>query len=250
MQPPPSAVNFRDLGGQPTRSGHRTRAGVLFRSASPQFLTRGDAARLVRDTSLRLVLDLRYEAESAAEGHGELTATGVRVVNVPIVGAGGEQVEMNVLAGSHNDHLGAHYISYVQLNPASFVTAFRELAQPDALPALVHCAAGKDRTGVLVAMLLSVLGVPDNAIAADYARTADHLPSIVRNLRTAPTYASTIGLRPLDDEFAQSPPATMGRFLGWLAAEHRSAEQMLLDAGLEPEALETLRHRLVTRTAA
>ena len=249
MQPPASAINFRDLGGLPIAGGGQVRPGVLYRSASPQFLTTEDAARLVRDLPLRLVLDLRYPTESATEGHGELRATGVPIRNVPVVGAGGPHIEMQVLSGAH-DQLGAHYQSYVETSPASFVTALRLLAEPDGMPALIHCAAGKDRTGVMVAVLLSALGVADDEIVADYAITGENLCSILRNLRTAPTYGDAMSERPHEDAFAQAPAATMRRFLEWFAAEHGSAESFLLGAGLEPEALDTLRSDLVVRAAA
>lgn len=246
---PATAVNFRDLGGLPIAGGGHIRSGLVFRSGSPQFLSVGDARRLVRETGIRLVLDLRYAHESAAEGHGPMADSGARLLNVPVVGAGGAHVEMKVLAG-HSDHLGGHYISYVQRNAGALATALGALAEPGGLPALVHCAAGKDRTGVLVAVLLAALDVPDHAIVRDYAETAANLPDIMANLRTAPSYAATIGLRPLDDPFAQSPPETMQRFLDWLAAEYGSARDMLLGAGLDAVALDTLHDRLVDRAAA
>ena len=249
MLPPASAINFRDLGGLPILGGGQVRSGVLFRSASPQFLTADDAARLVRELPLRLVLDLRYSTESSTEGHGELSATGVPIRNLPVVGAGGPHVEMQVLSGAH-DQLGAHYQSYVECSPDTFVHAARLLADPDGTPALIHCAAGKDRTGVLVAVLLSAIGVPDDAIVHDYAITGENLCSILRNLRTVPTYGATMSERPQEDAFAQAPAGTMRTFLDWLAAEHGSARKFLLTAGLEPDVLDVLRSELVVRAAA
>lgn len=246
---PASAVNFRDLGGLPIAGGGQVRPGLLFRSASPQFLTPDDARRWVHDTGLRLVLDLRYAGESATEGLGPLADLGVRTANIPVVGVGGTKVEMNVLNGDM-DHLSEHYIGYVRRNPATFVDAVRTLAAPDGLPALIHCAAGKDRTGVMVAVLLAVLGVPDDVIAEDYGRTAENLPDIMRHLRTAATYANSIGRRAPDDPFTMAQPSTMHAFLAWLCSEHGSARGMLLASGLEPEALDTLTDRLVAPVAA
>ncbi|GAB2485544.1 tyrosine-protein phosphatase [Jatrophihabitans fulvus] len=248
MLPLASAVNLRDLGGLPTPGG-RVRHGMVLRGASPQFLSEADAGTL--GAAVRLVLDLRFDEEAVREGHGHLT--GPRIVNIPIVGAGGADVEMEVLAGDLNEpdapddaareHLSAHYISYVKLNPGAFVRAFREMAS-DGLPVLVHCAAGKDRTGVLVGLLLSLLGVPDYEIVADYARTAENLPDIVAHLAAAESYAAMMASRDLDDPFAQSPPATMRRLLAWLRAQGGTAH-VLTGAGLEPDALDTLRARLV-----
>jgi protein tyrosine/serine phosphatase len=246
---PESAVNFRDLGGLPTSGGGRIRSGLLFRSASPQFLTTDDAARLVTDTPLRLVLDLRFADEAAVEGHGALETTDVRRVNLPVLGDGGGSLEMAILAGQQ-DLLGEHYISYVQHSPHAFVEVCRALAAPDGLPALLHCAAGKDRTGVMVAVLLSALGVPDDAVIADYARTSEHMSQVMSRLRTAQSYAATLALQQPDDEMAKSRPRTMRRFLGWLQREHGSARGLLVDAGLETDALDALHESLVVRPAA
>ena len=246
---PPSAVNFRDVGGTPIAGGGRIRSGVLFRSATPQFLTVDDAARLVADTPLRLVVDLRFAGESAAEGQGALAATDVRRVNIPVVGAGGARIELAVFAGAQ-DLLGEHYVTYAQHSPQAFVEVYRALAEPDGLPALLHCAAGKDRTGVIVAVLLSALGVPDDAIVADYVRTSEHMPRVMRRLQALPTYADAIAAQGPDDELAKSRPETMSRFLAWLTTEHGSARRLLLEAGLEPDVLERLQQRLVVPAAA
>ena len=195
------------------------------------------------------MVDLRFADESAAEGHGALAETGVRRVNIPVVGAGGARIELAVFAGAQ-DLLGEHYVTYAQHSPQAFVAVYRALAEPDGLPALLHCAAGKDRTGVMVAVLLSALGVPDDAIVADYVRTTEHMPRVMRRLQGLDTYADAIAVQGPDDELAKSRPETMQRFLAWLAAEHGSARRWLLDAGLEPEALDELAQRLVVRAAA
>jgi protein-tyrosine phosphatase len=246
---PDTAVNFRDLGGQPTADGGRVRAGMLYRSASPQFLTTADATRLVATTGLRLVVDLRFEAEAEAEGSGGLSDTSVRRHHVPIVGAGGDVVANAVLAGD-GDLLGGYYATYVQHNPAAFVDIFRTLAAADALPALLHCAVGKDRTGVVVALVLSTLDVPEDAIVADYTLTAEHMPNLLRRLASSATYGPSLEVQDPDDPMTKAHPESMRLFLGWLRREHGSATEFLLRAGLEPEALDILRHRLVDRAAA
>jgi protein-tyrosine phosphatase len=244
-----SAVNFRDLGGKPLSSGGWTRPGVLFRSASPQFLSRSDATTLVQELGLRLVVDLRLPAEAAAEGRGPLGETSVRYRNVPLLGAGGGESELRMLGG-HGDLLTRHYISYVQSSPHSFVEIYRDLASSDGLPALVHCAAGKDRTGVVVAVLLDALGVTEEAIVADYARTAEAMPRVMHRLASTPTYAATIAAQEPDDEASLARPETMRAFLAWLRREYGSGRELLLGHGLQPDALGTLQDHLVGRTAA
>jgi protein-tyrosine phosphatase len=247
---PQSAVNFRDVGGRPTAGGGSIRPGELFRSESPQFLTTADAARLVDAAGLRLVLDLRFAEEAVAAGRGPLADTGVRYLNIPIVGAGGDDIAFAIPLDGDGNLLTRYYISFVQHSPQAFVEVCRALAAPDSLPALLHCAAGKDRTGVVVAVLLSALGVPDEAVVADYARTTAAMPAVLRRLGSVPAYAASIGAQDPGDEKTLSTPETMQGFLTWLAREHGSARQLLLSAGLEPEVLADLSRLLVERAAA
>jgi protein-tyrosine phosphatase len=246
---PGSAVNFRDIGCQPTIDGGRTRPGVLFRSESPQFLQPADAQRLVHEIGLRLVLDLRFADEAANEGRGPLGQAPVNYLNVPIVGAGGADVAVALLDDT-DDTLAPYYVSYVRNSADALLSVYRTLAAPDGLPALVHCAAGKDRTGVVVGLLLSALGVTDDAIVADYARTGDAMPQVLRRLGTAPSYAAQVAGQAPDDVRAMAQPQTMRAFLAWVRREHGSGSGLLRDLGLEPEALELLGRRLVDRAAA
>jgi protein-tyrosine phosphatase len=246
---PDTALNFRDLGGQPTMDGGQVRAGMLFRSATPQFLTAADASHLVAMTGLRLVIDLRFADEADAEGSGGFTGTDVRRHHVPIIGAGGDVIANAVLAGD-GDLLGGYYASYIEHNPAAFVDVFRTLAEPDGTPALLHCAVGKDRTGVVVALILGALGVPDEAIVADYALTGEHMPGLLHRLAATATYGPSLAVQDPDDPMTKARPESMRVFLAWLAREHGSATALLLRSGLEPEALVILRHRLVDRAAA
>jgi protein tyrosine/serine phosphatase len=242
-------VNFRDIGCQPTVDGGRTRPGMLFRSESPQFLQAADARRLVDEIGLRLVVDLRFADEAATEGRGPLRNAPVTYLNVPIIGAGGADVGVALLDDT-DDTLAPYYVSYVQHSGDALLSVYRALAAPDGMPALVHCAAGKDRTGVVVALLLSAMGVTDDAIVADYARTGAAMPQVLRRLGTAPSYAAQIAGQAADDVRAMAQPQTMRAFLAWVRREYGSGGALLRDLGLEPEALDRLRYRLVNRAAA
>jgi protein-tyrosine phosphatase len=249
---PDAAVNFRDIGGVTTSAGGLVRPGLIYRSASPQFLSDPDAARLVETTGIRLVIDLRYDAEAAAEGSGGLAdLDGVRRHHVPIVGAGGDAITQAVRVGDDDDDLlGGYYASYLEHSAAAFVDVFRTLAAPDALPVLLHCAVGKDRTGTVIALLLGLLGVPDDAIVADYVRTAPNMPGLMALLAQSPTYGPTMLEPDEHDPLAQAHPGSMWAFLELLAARHGSAEQYLVDAGLEAQAIDALRGRMLEHAAA
>jgi protein-tyrosine phosphatase len=244
---PDGAVNFRDLGGLPTTDGGRVRHRLLYRSETPQLWTAAGVEELVRGRSLRLVVDLRFATEAEREGRGLLGRSGVAYVNAPVVGAAGEDVDEALPHGS-GGLLTQTYIGYLTTSPQVFPEVFRLLDAADGLPALLHCAAGKDRTGVTVALLLSTLGVPDEVVVADYATTEANMGAVLDRLRTLPTYAP--GIAPLgEDDRQRADPETMVRVLGWLRAEHGSAAGFLQQHGLGPAVIERLRNRLVEPAA-
>ena len=247
---PEGLANFRDVGQQSGIAGI-LRPGRLYRSESPQFLTEVGAAYVAEDLGVRLILDLRFHDEALIEGRGPLADREIRYLNLPVMGSGGDDMDIAVPAGESGGHvLAAHYISYLRDSGGSLVTAVRELAGQDGLPALVHCAAGKDRTGLLVALVLDVLGVGDEAIIADYARTGDNMRGVIENLRHATSYAASIASHIPNDERSMARPESMGGLLAWLRANHGSAEHYLVAQGLEPVVIAGLRRQLSDQAAA
>jgi protein tyrosine/serine phosphatase len=118
------------------------------------------------------------------------------------------------------------------------------MADPDGGgAALVHCAAGKDRTGVVVALALAAAGVTRDAIVADYVRTADVLDAILTRLRNSPTYAEDLDDRPPDAHRPRA--ATMERFLETLDERAGGPLGWLAKAGFGPDDVARLRARLV-----
>jgi protein-tyrosine phosphatase len=187
-------VNFRDLGGIPAEDG-TVRRGLLFRSDSLAYATAADAKRLVDDLGLATVIDLRGQYEVDHLGRGPLADTAVRYVSAPIVDV------------SLADDLAGHYLAMLHEKGDVLAEMIKLLATGDALPAVFHCEAGCDRTGVLAAAVLSLLGVADDVIAEDYALTAPAMPAIHARVRAV---AERLGLptRPgVDVEWA--PEAAM-----------------------------------------
>lgn len=148
-------LNFRDLGGLPVEADGRIRAGRLYRSACPD--TFGSAGlKAIRALRLRTVLDLRDEYERVARPY-ELGDPRIARLNTPVLGGRPVPPDQPGLYAHMAGECGAR-----------FTAAVRALARRDALPALVHCAVGKDRTGVVVALALSAVGVPDGTVVEDY----------------------------------------------------------------------------------
>jgi hypothetical protein len=192
------------------------RRGRLYRSDYPAFAD-ADEGRQVRAMGLATVVDLRRGREAAAECVS-WSDHGVTHVRSPLV-------------AHAKDSWHARYQAYLTDRPDTVVAALRALMDPARQPALFHCAAGKDRTGTVAAMLLQVLGVPDDDIVADYVLTADALAPVLARLQGIEMYAEMLGDSPAEE---QEPRAEqMAAFLDWLAARG-GAEAWLVDHGVPP----------------
>ena len=121
------------------------------------------------------------------------------------------------------------YLSILEFSGPTVARALTLLAEDSTAPAVAHCAAGKDRTGVFVALALSAVGVPDRVIARDYARTSPALPAVLTRLAAMPTYAADPnGLRP---EANRTEPETMIGFLTGVRARYGSVPGYLARRG-------------------
>lgn len=197
------AVNVRDLGGLEQVGGGVTASGVLLRSDNLQGLSDKDVRRLLDDFGVHTVLDLRTPAEVAGEGPGPLSREGVRHVNIDLIPGWDPRGDNSSRIVPHEQRekndLSHFYLGYLDEAAASVVRALQIIADPDSGPVVVHCAAGKDRTGVIVALALTVAGVFREEIVADYALTADRIEAIRDRLAASPTYAEDMRRRPVDD---------------------------------------------------
>src|SRR6185503_11448128 len=155
---------------------------------------------------LKNVIDLRSGPEVRLEGDGPLTRiAAVTVHHLTLFSEGG--VHTDVAAdvvdvdkalpwqsrpdgqGPEQDRSISHYLGYLRDRGDAVVAALRVMARTDGA-SLVHCAAGKDRTGVVVALALEVAGVTREAIVADYAQTGERLEAVLGRLRASTTYAA------------------------------------------------------------
>ena len=196
------AVNVRDLGGLPTDDGRTTAAGALLRSDNLQGLSDKDVRRLVDDHGVQTVLDLRTPTEVRLEGPGPLVAEGLRHINLDLIPTWDEDaVPDRIVPHEQREEgdLSHFYLTYLEQMPQSVVEALRVIAEPRSGSVVVHCAAGKDRTGVIVALALYVAGVQRDEIVADYALTGERIEAIRDRLLASPTYAEDMKSRPIDD---------------------------------------------------
>src|SRR5258705_12469836 len=170
------AVNVRDLGDLPTEDGQKTARARLLRADNLQDLSAADVRKLVHDIGVTTVVDLRSSNELAAEGPAPLDAVaGVRHAHHPVlpeVGSNTDVVADALLARDRmdkfrypHDPVCGHYLGYLEDRPDQVVGALRSVAHAGGA-AVGHCAAGKDRTRGVVALALTVAGLPGQAAGA------------------------------------------------------------------------------------
>jgi len=228
----PGLFNLRDVGGYPAAAGGTVRWRRLFRSDAPHMLDGPGVATLAR-LDLRTIVDLRthIEAELAPSALAGLPARTAR---------------LSLLSGdlqSLPHALDAIYRYMIDECGETIAAAIKLLCADDAFPALVHCSAGKDRTGIVVALVLAVLGVPDEVIAADYALSALNLDpdktAAIGQLQASSGLGEnlTVGL-------LISPPALILDVLDRARSAGGSVEGYLLDRGLSRADLAALRAAL------
>jgi protein-tyrosine phosphatase len=139
------------------------------------------------------------------------------------------------------DELAGHYFSYLVDRPDSVIASLRDIAQaPGAV--LVHCAAGKDRTGTIVALALTLAGVEREAVVADYAASSDRVEAVIGRLMGSNTYVENLEGRPMSSHL--SHPATMIAFLDHLESVYGGVEQVLTKMGWTKDDTNQIRAKL------
>lgn len=222
--------NFRDLGGYRTADGRTTRWRTLFRADGLYKLTAPDV-EVLRPLGLRTVIDLRTERELVDWGRFPVEDHYVHFHHVSVIdltwgeGAGPDQ------ALPVEDFLYEAYLDMLDQGADQFARALRLLALPGALPAVFHCAAGKDRTGILAALALGALGVDHATVAADYGLTRDAMARMRAWAETArPEWVEQMRSQPA--AWVAAEPVAMHRFLDHLAAGHGSVRDYVRAIGV------------------
>ena len=162
------SFNFRDIGGYPTRDGGTVRWNQYFRGGRLDRMTPSDLERLAA-LKIKTQIDLRRPDEAGEQGAGPLSAMDARYVNLAVIPEGGSD-KLSQLVGD-TAISGKRYLGYLEFGPNVWIEMFKIFAEANDHPIYLHCTAGKDRTGVSTAFLLSVLGVERDIIEADYLLT-------------------------------------------------------------------------------
>lgn len=242
LVPLQGSFNFRDMGGYEGRDGRATRWGRLFRSDALHELTEEDV-HLLRAMGLRTVVDLRTERELQRSGRGPLEPEPVAfhhlaVVQEGIRGTVTADAESLAAPAPPGDDLAERYLWYLDVGRVSLVEALTLLGGSGQYPLVFHCAAGKDRTGVLAALVLELVGVDREVIVADYVITADRLRFIMDRWRADPEFAERMAAIPPSRFSVET--TTMEGFLDGLDARHGGARSWALEAGVPADTLDRL----------
>ncbi len=240
--------NCRDIGGYPTTAGQTVRWGQVYRSGDLATLTQSDQAYLSR-LGVQLVCDLRDHAEQQALP--DLPIAGAHRLWLPIYPS---QTAMGVGAFETifmRAHLPAQmqalYIEAIDHHAHKFGAVLTQLANPANRPLLYHCTAGKDRTGIVTALLLSVLGVPDTLILADYSLSNWAHERILERMRSRFALACRFGVKLSSLQVLwQADLATLQAALDHIRSRYGSVTDYLLNyAGVVPATLAQLRADLL-----
>lgn len=215
----PGCVNLRDLDGCTTRRGEALATGRLFRGAEPPAAPES-AACLVRVTGLRRVVDLRME-EEVEHGGTPVFPEGCEWIRLPLFAT--PQPHWANPVDRTPPGVAARYVEMVQAGAPAIARVVELLGDVRSKPTLIHCVAGRDRTGIVIACLLDLVDVPDPAIAADYA-----LSSVVD-----------------EAEGANACPDNIQLLLHLIRERFGSVREMLRSAGASVASIDRLRAALV-----
>jgi protein-tyrosine phosphatase len=234
---------FRDLGDLATRDGRRVRKGVIFRSCALVELTEVDVELLLQRMHVRTLVDLRDGREVAGDGIGLLSTAAKTLAyhNIPL---------LDILvdrSSTYGQGLVGRYLQFVAEGAPKIVRVLSVIALPSALPVVFYCTAGKDRTGVVAALLLVLLGVRPEEIVEDYCASAHEEPWLREFLNRRSIQRHRLGDIP--PEYLRADPAVMREFLTLIEADAGGVERLLIKAGASPALFDALKNNLLTPLA-
>ncbi len=233
-------VNFRDLGGYRTADGTAIGWRRLFRADGLNKLSRADRRQLI-ELGVATVIDLRTVDEAEQRGRFPVEEVPVRYVDLPLTDVLPTAEEMPSWAEA--SYVASRYALMVSEGGPALTGAFAALASGGSLPAVFHCSAGKDRTGVLSALILAFLGVPDETIVADYALSAPAMDRLLDRLKAEYPDAVEDVMR-YAPAVLQVRPETMEEFLASLRDRYGSYDALAATLGVT-DAVATLRRTVL-----
>jgi protein-tyrosine phosphatase len=236
------AFNVRDLGGIATSGGASTRRGIVYRGDALDWLTARDEDKLFGELSIGTIIDLRTRGEAGGDGLADARHfPAVKALSIPLIPD--ERADLEPFPFGDPEAVGRHYIRYLGIpgSPAVEVILAVTSSLDRGVPVLFHCAAGRDRTGVVAALLLLLARGRAEEIVQDYMDSNLHAAEVSRHLMHNPLYQRT----DVDNDPGFVDRRAIRRFMKLLRAEFGGAAAWAEAAGINRMTLDTLRHRMV-----
>lgn len=241
-----SVLNFRDIGGYRAKGGKTVAWRRIFRSGEFRDITPEDMQRLTKELGVMSVIDLRSQLELKNQGKGLLEGCDIKYCNIAFMSDGGDP-EANSRRYQNLTNMGDFYLELMRQKEfgAKVIQALELIAEPANHPLVFHCAVGKDRTGMLAAMLLKLLGVKETDIIEDYTLSEPYMDELLEKLKNIPPKE---GERPLDipEYFWKASASSMVKLLSTLKKEYGSVEKYLKEMGMAENLPQQLRKTLLT----
>ena len=234
-------LNLRDIAELTAGSANAPARARVYRSSQPFGWDAEATMEFLHRQGIETIVDLRSEREAGREPWQVAHSAGIDVIAAPLDPSDADPAATLLLKTAED--LGNYYLSWLSARPDAVLTALRPIVE--GRTTLVHCAAGKDRTGVITAVVLLVAGVEDELIIEDYAHTTGALPQILPAL--AELWAGQLPAHDLPKDLPvilTAPAEAMATFLTGLRREHGSVEDYLLGAGMASDDLQALRELL------
>jgi protein tyrosine/serine phosphatase len=234
--------NVRDAGGMGTSDGGTVRSGVLYRSGDLGRLTPEGADRL-RSLGVGLIVDLRTTREIERHGRFPFERHGIRYRHHSLVES--RSVEPESMPAELPPDIRIQLMRRIAETGAEGLRdVFDLLGAEGTPPALVHCVAGKDRTGTVIGLLQALVGAPDEEVAADFALSEAALAAL-RTDSSGRHEELARWLATLPPQILEAKPADMLAFLAWIRERHGSVEELVRSIGVSAGTVTALRARLV-----
>lgn len=228
------SYNIRDLGGYPTAGGGRTRWRALLRADSLHGLDADGQAALLA-YGVGSIIDLRRPDERARQPNVFAASAALRYTGIPLLPASAAAAPEPI------PDLAALYRMLLDRAQGQLRAVLAAVAEAEG-GVLVHCTAGKDRTGVVAALLLALAGVPDAVIVEDYTLTGGYIAPLLARLRAEAAHAGYDAAQ--FERMLEARPEAMAAMLAYLAERYGGAEAYATAIGLSPREIEALRARL------
>jgi protein-tyrosine phosphatase len=226
-------LNFRDLGGYRATGGRTIAWRRVFRSGEMHHMTRSDAEKLINEIKIKTIIDLRSSDRQEKTRAGLLEEAGIKIYSLPCAVVFDGDTEQGMTAAKKFSSLeeAMNYQIRLKNYSSSLIKAMEIIADPKNHPVVFHCNAGKDRSGILAALILSVLGVMKHDILNDYALTDQYMKAFI-NRWNADTATADV-LDDLPAYHLRAVPESMEIFLNILKKDYGSAEGYLNAQGAD-----------------